>query len=43
MARLMEPVRLGANTPRSFYRGAGRVHAFRGLAAPDDPYYPDSP
>lgn len=37
----MEPVRLGANTPRSFYRGAGRVHAFRGLAAPDDPYYPE--
>jgi mannose-6-phosphate isomerase len=37
----MEPVRLAANTPRSFYRGAGRIHAFRGLPAPDDPYFPE--
>jgi mannose-6-phosphate isomerase len=32
---------LPANTPRSFYRGAGRVHRFRGVAAPDDAYYPE--
>lgn len=32
---------LPANTPRSFYRGAGRIHRFRGIAAPDDPYYPE--
>lgn len=37
----MEPVRLAANTPRSFYRGAGRIHAFRGLPVPDDPYFPE--
>jgi mannose-6-phosphate isomerase len=32
---------LPANTPRSFYRGAGRIHRFRGIAAPDDPHYPE--
>ncbi|BCB91021.1 class I mannose-6-phosphate isomerase [Phytohabitans suffuscus] len=32
---------LPANTPRSFYRGSGRIHRFRGIAAPDDPYYPE--
>jgi len=32
---------LPANTPRSFYRGAGRIHRFRGIAVPDDPYYPE--
>jgi mannose-6-phosphate isomerase len=32
---------LPANTPRSFYRGAGRIHRFRGIATPDDPYYPE--
>ncbi|BCB77787.1 class I mannose-6-phosphate isomerase [Phytohabitans flavus] len=32
---------LPANTPRSFYRGAGRIHSFRCIAAPDDPYYPE--
>ncbi len=32
---------LPANTPRSFYRGAGRIHRFRGVAAPDDPHYPE--
>ncbi len=37
----MEPVRLAANTPRSFYRGAGRIHGFRGLPVPDDPYFPE--
>jgi mannose-6-phosphate isomerase len=37
----VEPLRLDANTPRSFYRGAGRIHRFRGVPAPDDPYYPE--
>jgi mannose-6-phosphate isomerase len=37
----MQPVRLQANTPRSFYRGAGRIHGFRGLPVPDDPYFPE--
>jgi mannose-6-phosphate isomerase len=32
---------LPANTPRSFYRGAGRVHRFRGIPQPDDLYYPE--
>lgn len=32
---------LPANTPRSFYRGAGRIHGFRGVAAPDDLFYPE--
>jgi mannose-6-phosphate isomerase len=32
---------LPANTPRSFYRGAGRIHRFRGVPAPDDTYYPE--
>jgi mannose-6-phosphate isomerase len=32
---------LPPNTPRSFYRGAGRVHHFRRLTAPDDLYYPE--
>ncbi|GAA4715101.1 class I mannose-6-phosphate isomerase [Phytohabitans rumicis] len=32
---------LPANTPRSFYRGAGRIHRFRGVAAPEDPFYPE--
>ncbi|MFC0531408.1 class I mannose-6-phosphate isomerase [Phytohabitans kaempferiae] len=32
---------LPANTPRSYYRGAGRIHRFRGIATPDDPYYPE--
>jgi mannose-6-phosphate isomerase len=32
---------LAANTPRSFYRGAGRIHRFRGLPVPDDPYFPE--
>jgi mannose-6-phosphate isomerase len=37
----MEPVRLAVNTPRSFYRGAGRIHRFRGIPAPVDPYFPE--
>src|SRR5438552_9831382 len=30
-----------ANTPRSFYRGAGRIHRFRGIPVPEDPFYPE--
>jgi mannose-6-phosphate isomerase len=37
----MHPVLLTANQPRSFYRGAGRIAAFRGVPAADDPYYPE--
>ncbi|MFG1688285.1 class I mannose-6-phosphate isomerase [Nonomuraea sp. NPDC049269] len=32
---------LPANTPRSFYRGAGRIAQFRGIPSADDPYYPE--
>jgi mannose-6-phosphate isomerase len=32
---------LPANTPRSFYRGAGRISRFRGIGAADDPYFPE--
>ena len=32
---------LPANTPRSFYRGAGRIGRFRGIPSTDDPYYPE--
>jgi mannose-6-phosphate isomerase len=35
------PIVLPANTPRSFYRGAGRISRFRGTPAPSDPYYPE--
>jgi mannose-6-phosphate isomerase len=35
------PFVLAANTPRSFYRGAGRIHRFRGLEPPADPYFPE--
>ena len=31
----MRPVLLTANTPRSFYRGTGRIHRYRGLPPPD--------
>jgi len=37
----MRPVVLPANTPRSFYRGTGRIHRFRGLPAPADEYHPE--
>lgn len=37
----MQPVRLPANMPRSFYRGAGRIDRFRGTAAPTDLYHPE--
>jgi mannose-6-phosphate isomerase len=37
----MQPLVLGANTPRSFYRGAGRIHRFRGVPVPGDPYHPE--
>ncbi|GAA4573747.1 class I mannose-6-phosphate isomerase [Micromonospora coerulea] len=37
----MRPLRLAANTPRSFYRGTGRIHRFRGLPVPADAYYPE--
>lgn len=32
---------LPANTPRSFYRGAGRIARFRGVPVPADPYFPE--
>jgi mannose-6-phosphate isomerase len=32
---------LPANTPRSFYRDAGRISRFRGIPSVDDPYYPE--
>jgi mannose-6-phosphate isomerase len=37
------PIRLGPNTPHRFYRGGGRILAFRGLDAPDgfDGYRPE--
>src|SRR5438094_8058369 len=38
----MRPVVLTANTPRSFYRGTGRIHRFRGLPAPADEYHPEA-
>ncbi len=37
----MRPISLPANTPRSFYRGAGRIDRFRGTAAGGDPYHPE--
>jgi mannose-6-phosphate isomerase len=37
----MRPVALAANTPRSFYRGTGRIHRFRGLPPPADAYHPE--
>jgi mannose-6-phosphate isomerase len=37
----MRALALPTNTPRSFYRGAGRIHRFRGIAAPPDPYFPE--
>ncbi|MGR6318281.1 class I mannose-6-phosphate isomerase [Micromonospora soli] len=37
----MRPLRLAANTPRSFYRGTGRIHRFRGLPVPDDAFHPE--
>jgi len=37
----VHPLVLPANTPRSFYRGAGRIHRLRGVPALDDPYYPE--
>ncbi|MEJ3750175.1 carbohydrate kinase [Actinomycetes bacterium KLBMP 9797] len=37
----MALIPLPANTPRSFYRGAGRIHRFRGVPAPADAYYPE--
>ncbi|MFG6192621.1 class I mannose-6-phosphate isomerase [Nonomuraea sp. JJY05] len=33
--------RLPANTPRSFYRGDGRIGRFRGVRPAEDPYYPE--
>jgi mannose-6-phosphate isomerase len=38
---MMRPLKLDANTPRSFYRGAGRIHRFRGIPVPADPYHPE--
>ena len=35
------PFVLAANTPRMFYRGAGRIARFRGMAPPPDPYHPE--
>lgn len=32
---------LPANAPRSFYRGAGRIHRFRGAPVPADAYHPE--
>jgi mannose-6-phosphate isomerase len=37
----MKPIVLPANQPRSFYRGAGRIAAFRGVPPPPDPYHPE--
>jgi mannose-6-phosphate isomerase len=37
----MQPLLLAANQPRSFYRGAGRIAAFRGVPAAADPYFPE--
>ena len=37
----MRPLLLPANQPRSFYRGGGRIAAFRGTPAPGDPYLPE--
>jgi mannose-6-phosphate isomerase len=37
----VRPLALAANQPRSFYRGAGRIAAFRGVPQPTDPYHPE--
>jgi mannose-6-phosphate isomerase len=37
----VRPVRLSANMPRSFYRGAGRIDRFRGAPPRTDPYHPE--
>ncbi len=37
----MAPLVLGANTPRTFYRGSGQIFRFRGVPVPDDPYFPE--
>jgi mannose-6-phosphate isomerase len=37
----VHPLVLPANTPRTFYRGAGRIHQLRGVPAPEDPYHPE--
>ena len=37
----MQPVVLTSNRPRSFYRGAGRIDQFRGIAGTGDPYFPE--
>ncbi|MGH3379509.1 MAG: class I mannose-6-phosphate isomerase [Actinoallomurus sp.] len=37
----MQPLKLTANMPRSFYRGAGRIDRFRGTPGRADPYHPE--
>ncbi|HEY0541038.1 MAG TPA: class I mannose-6-phosphate isomerase [Actinoallomurus sp.] len=37
----MRPLKLAANMPRSFYRGAGRIDRLRGTSASADPYHPE--
>ena len=37
MQPIRHPVLLGPNQPATFYRGAGRISAFRGVPAPDRP------
>jgi mannose-6-phosphate isomerase len=37
----VRPLLLSANQPRSFYRGAGRISAFRNVPPPPDAYHPE--
>ncbi len=37
----MQPLKLAANMPRSFYRGAGRIDRLRGTHPSADPYHPE--
>ena len=37
----VQPLKIAANMPRSFYRGAGRIDRLRGVPAHTDPYHPE--
>ena len=37
----VQPLKIAANMPRSFDRGAGRIDRLRGVPAHTDPYHPE--
>src|SRR4051794_17962721 len=37
----VQPLKIAANMPRSFYRGAGRIDRLRGTPPGADPYHPE--